>query len=132
MEKLDTGKKSLKKFGITMAIALLVISGILFLKNKDASYPVIISVLFLSLGLIAPSTLRLTYIIWMKFALILGWINTRLILIIMFYLIFTPIGLIMRIFRTDLLERKLEKSKTSYWKAHQEKEFALENYERQF
>ena len=52
----------------------------------------------------------------MKLSFILAWINTRLILIVIFYLIFAPIGIAMRLFRLDLLDRKIDKNTASYWK----------------
>ena len=68
------------------------------------------------------------YDLWMKFAAVLAWINTRLILIVMFYLVITPIGLIMRLFGMDYLSLKIEKDKESYWIKNDKKI----NYERQF
>lgn len=68
----------------------------------------------------------------MRFALVLSWVNTRLILLIIFYLIFTPIGLAMRLFGIDLLERKSDKNKKSYWKKKEKKSFSRLDYERQF
>ncbi|MCX5700290.1 MAG: SxtJ family membrane protein [Candidatus Omnitrophica bacterium] len=47
--------------------------------------------------------------VWMYLSLISGWINARIILIVMFCLIFTPVGLLMRLFRDDLLERKIKR-----------------------
>lgn len=70
------------------------------------------------------------YIVWMRFAFILGWINTRIILVILFYLIFTPVGLFMRLFRIDLLERKNKEG--TYWKKKEKVEFNPLNYERRF
>lgn len=64
----------------------------------------------------------------MKFAAVLAWVNTRLILIVMFYMVFTPIGFVMRIFGSDQLGLKIEKEKESYWI----KKDAKINYERQF
>lgn len=72
--------------------------------------------------------LKPLYDIWMKFAAILAWINTRLILIVMFYLVFTPIGFIMRLFGIDQLGLKMEKDRESYWIRNERKT----NYERQF
>lgn len=132
MEKLDLSKQSLRKFGITMAIAFGVITALILWKHKHSILPTsIISALFLILGLIAPKLLKPVYIIWMKFAFILGWINTRIILIILFYLIFTPIGLVMRLFGADLLDRKMDKRNT-YWHKREKKDFNPLDYERQF
>jgi len=48
----------------------------------------------------------------------------------MFYLVFTPVGLAMRLFRIDLLERN--KNKESYWKKKEKVDFNPLNYERRF
>jgi hypothetical protein len=47
---------------------------------------------------------------------VLGWVNTRVILTLIFYLVFTPIGLVMRIFGKDILEAGPGKTKNTYWK----------------
>jgi len=73
--------------------------------------------------------LKPVYIAWMKFVYLFGWVNTRLMLIIIFYLVFTPIGLVMRLCGVDPLERKINKKEKSYWK---KKELSKPNYERQF
>lgn len=72
--------------------------------------------------------LKPVYDLWMKFAAVLAWVNTRIILIVMFYLVFTPIGLIMRIFGMDVLGLKIERNKESYWLKKDKKT----SYERQF
>lgn len=68
----------------------------------------------------------------MRFALILSWINTRLILSIMFYLIFSPIGRVMKLFGVDPLDRKIDKNKQSYWHKKEARKFNPLDYERQF
>lgn len=130
MEKISTDKKTLKKFGITMGIALLVISLLILLKARHSAVPaLIISAVFFILAFLIPAILRPVYIIWMKLAFLLGWINTRVILIVIFYLLFTPIGLVMRLFGVDLLERKIDKGRDSYWKKREKK---VSDYERLF
>lgn len=75
---------------------------------------------------------KLLYGLWMKFALILSWINTRIILFLMFCLIFTPIGLIIKLLGKDLLEEKIDKTAKSYWKKKEKNELGLAAYEKQF
>lgn len=87
--------------------------------------------IFVFLGLILTNLLKPIYIIWIRFAYALNYINTRLILIIVFYLIFAPIGLVMWLLKIDLLDRKVEKDKQTYWK-RKENEFKPLNYERRF
>lgn len=133
MDKLKLDRKSLRQFGITMAIAFLIITLIIFIRHKYSVIPAsVISVTFLILAFTLPALLKPIYILWMRLAFILGWINTRLILFILFYLVFTPIGLVMRLFRIDLLDRKIDKNKESYWRKKERSGFSPLNYERQF
>jgi len=76
--------------------------------------------------------LKLLYALWMKFALVLSWINTRLILILLFYLVFTPLGLILKFLRKDLLDRKINKAEKSYWRVKEKNKLGLASYEKQF
>lgn len=133
MEKLNFSKENLRKFGITMGIVFLLITLIIFIRHRYNILPtLIISLIFFVVGLISPVLLKPIYVIWMKLAFILSWINTRLILWIIFYLIFTPIGIVLRAFGVDLLDRRIEKDKGSYWKKKEKKVFSPLNYERQF
>ncbi len=133
MEKLNYDKKTLKKFGITMGIAFAVIALIVLIRHRHTSIPaLIISFAWFICALAMPGLLKPLYIAWMKFAFILAWINTRIILFVIFYLLFTPMGIAMRIFGVDLLNRRIDKSKVSYWQKADKKEFNTLNYERQF
>jgi len=60
--------------------------------------------------------LKLLYSWWMKLAALLAWINTRLILTVLFFLVFTPVGIILRLLKNDPLERRFEKGSLSYWR----------------
>lgn len=132
MEKLKLDKRTLRKFGVTIAIAFLVISSLFFFRQKytGVAYSLIVSCVFFVMGLVLPGLLRLVYMAWMRFAFILGWVSTRIILVIMLYLIFTPVGLFIRLFRIDLLERK--KKEWTYWKKKEKVEFNPLNYEKRF
>lgn len=133
MEKFNPDKKNLKNFGITMCIAFLVITGLIIIKHRHTVVPTaVISGVFLLLALINPLLLKPVYIIWMKFAFALGWFNTRVILLLIFYIIFAPVGLALRVFGADLLDRKIDKNKDSYWRKNERSEFNPLNYERQF
>lgn len=133
MEKLNLDKKTLRKFAITMGIAFLVITVIIFIRHRHNILPTsIISVIFFALAVIMPIILKPVYILWMRLAFILSWINTRLILLIIFYLIFTPISLAIKLFGVDLLDIKINKQKGSYWRRKEKKIFNPLDYERQF
>ncbi|MDD2679596.1 MAG: SxtJ family membrane protein [Candidatus Omnitrophica bacterium] len=130
MEKIILDTKNLKKFGMTMGIAFLVIAIFIIIRHKHSPLPVlIIALIFFIMGVVTPALLKPAYIAWMRFAYLLGWINTRLILVIIFYLVLTPIGLVMRLCGIDSLERKINKKAGSYWK---KRELTKPSYERQF
>jgi hypothetical protein len=69
---------------------------------------------WVALALICPRLLSPLYRGWMKFGHVLGWINARIILGLVFFVMVTPIGLVMRLFGKDLLRMKMQKS-ASYW-----------------
>lgn len=133
MEKLNLSKKSLRRFGITMAIVFSIIALIILARHKQGVGPVFsIAAVFFALALLIPQALKPVYIIWMKLAFILGRVNTRLILLVMFYLVLTPVAVIMKLFNKDPLERKIEKGSDSYWIKKEKKDFSQLDYERQF
>ncbi len=130
--EIKTDNASLKKFGLTMAVALLVIAGIVFIKHKEPNAVLLgLALVFLLCSFVFPRALKYVYIAWMKLAFVLGWINTRILLSLVFYLIFTPIGLIMRLFN-DPMERRIDKDRQSYWIKKENKPFNKQDYERQF
>ena len=133
MGSLSSDIRTLRKFGITMGVAFLVITLLILFKHRySIVLTAVISAFFFIMAFLAPLALKPVYIAWMRFAYVLGWINTRLILAIMFYLIFTPIGLALRLLRKDLLERKKGKGGLSYWKKKEAWVFNPADYERQF
>jgi hypothetical protein len=68
------------------------------------------------LSRVAYPIMKPIHIGWMTLAFALGWFNTRLLLGVFYYLILTPIGVLMRLFGKDLIDQRIDKSATSYWK----------------
>ncbi len=119
ISKKEKTEKQLKEFGQVMALAGLVFSCLLIIKRKQISCLLlgllVFSLIFMILASFAAKTLRLPEYYWMKFAEKLGAVVTYLIMLITFYCIFTPIGLLLKLIGKDLLQRKLDPSKQSYW-----------------
>lgn len=65
-------------------------------------------------ALIAPSSLRLVYRNWMRIGLVLGFVNSRIILSVCYYLIFMPVGWLLRLTSKDPMARKLDPDAESY------------------
>lgn len=118
MQSLETemSNSDLRQFGLITAAMLLLFFFILIPWIWDLEWPVwpwIPAGILSTLAIIYPASLRPFYKVWMKFAGILGWINTRIILGLVFFLIFVPFGIIMRLFN-DPLRRSMDKSATTY------------------
>ena len=133
IKNIKSEKRDLRNFGITVGIIFLVISGFLFWKEKE-SFQIFLAIgitLFLTATAI-PAVLKPVYWIWMIFAIILGWFMTRVILSLVFYVLFTSIGLTLRFFGKQFLELRWDKSKESYWNYRTIKHLKMEDYEKQF
>ena len=133
IKHIKTGKKDLRSFGVTIGIILLLVAGFLFYKEKE-SFQIFLYIAgtFIGLGLIIPIILKPIYIAWMTFAVVLGWFMTRVILSLLFYVIITPIGLVLRIFGKDFLELKKQAVQGSYWNQRDSNLEKNQNYEKQF
>ena len=133
MEKPSLDKKTLRKFGITMGVAFFIIALVITARHRhNPLFVLSVSAAWFIFAFVLPVLLKPLYIIWMKFAFILSWINTRIILFILFYLFFTPIGIVIRLFGIDLLKIKIDKTKDSYWQKAIKKSLNRTDYERQF
>ncbi|MBN2423494.1 MAG: hypothetical protein JXR46_07795 [Calditrichaceae bacterium] len=135
IRNLDRSDKAMTKFGLTMAIALIILGTVVFIYNSFTVtffITVGLGLLFLMSGFLFKPLLRPIYVIWMGIALVLGWFISRIILAVLFYFVFMPIGIIMKIINKDVLNRKLEPGKTSYWIKRPEKAFDINRYQRQF
>lgn len=133
MQDYNLDTKNLRKFGITMGVAFAVITFFILFRHKQGIFATLsVSILFFIFAFIMANLLKPVYILWMKLAFILGWINTRLILIIVFYLVLTPISIVLKLLGKDLLDRRINKNKDSYWHKKEEKSFNPLDYERQF
>lgn len=106
--------------GAFLALWLVFIGPVHFFSDqvKGGHYPVLmwIGVALVVLGTVAPVLLRPLYMLWMMIAVSLGFVMTRVILTIFYYLVLTPTGLVRRLLGFDSLNRKLDRTGTStYW-----------------
>ena len=77
-------------------------------------WPFMLGGLLILWGLVAPMTLKGVYRGWMKFGLIMSAVMTPLIMGIVFYLVFAPVGLVMRVFGKDSMARKFDPDAATY------------------
>ena len=111
----DIKISSNRSFGIVFFSIFLLISLYPLLKGSDLRiWSLLISFFFLALGLINSNLLTPLNKLWFKFGLFLGKIISPLIMGAIFFIVVTPIGILMRLLKKDLLNLKYEK-KESYW-----------------
>jgi len=104
-----------RNFGIVFFIVFLIIALWPILKqNEIRVWSLIISFIFFVLGLINSKLLAPLNKLWFKFGILLGNIIAPIVMGIVFFLVVTPTGLIMRFFRKDILKLK-KNSSDSYW-----------------
>lgn len=134
IKSINSSKKELKKFGYSIGVVLLLVAGIFFYYGKEeaAVYIGIIGAVLVISGFILPVILLPLQKVWMTLAVVLGFVSSRVILMILFYFVITPIGLTTKIFRKNFLNTKMEKKNLSYWEIRPETEYTKEQTNRQF
>jgi cytochrome b subunit of formate dehydrogenase len=128
-----SNKRELRKFGFTMGIIIIIIAVILLFTLSDLGiYFIISGIILFFLTIFSPILLKPLFLIWMSLAMIIGYIMTRVILSLIYILIFTPIGIVIRLLRKDPLQEKFHPDAKTYWIPKEKNEFSPENAERQF
>lgn len=105
-----------RKFGLLFSGVCALAAGYSFWKGSDlAGWFTGGAAFFMLTGLFFEPVLRPIHAAWMAFARALAWANTRLLLGVFFYLVLTPLGLVMRLFGKDFLDERIDRSSRSYW-----------------
>ena len=105
-----------RSFGLVFFIVFLIISLWPFIhEGQIRIWSAVISIVFLILGLMNSKLLTPLNRLWFKFGMFLGAIVAPVVMGIIFFLVVTPTGFLMRIMGKDLLRRKYDKSNKSYW-----------------
>jgi hypothetical protein len=128
--KKDLTKKDLKNFGIIWAIVFLGIAFFPLTKNQEIrSWALICFFCFLLISLIYPQLYQKTkfYQTWISFGDVAGKFNSKIIIFFLFFGIFTPIGLILKILKKDLLNKKLNNHCETYFVNRTEQENEMKN-----
>jgi hypothetical protein len=116
LASLDTSRGKLRGFGVTVGLVLAALS--LIYRKGGGPIPIGLGIMGIALilaGLAFPQILPGAFRVWMGFALALGWIVSRIILTVLFYLIMTPVSLIARLAGKEFLDIRWNRKKDSYW-----------------
>ncbi len=105
----SVSKQELRKFGLIMGAAFILLFGLFFpwvLNKPVPAWPWVVAAVFILWAVIHPVSMKPVYIVWMKIGGVLGFINTRIILGVLFFLIFLPLGLVFKLLGKELIPKK--------------------------
>ena len=125
MSKITVGSN--KSFGIVFCIFFLIVSLYPLINGESIRLcSIILSGIFLILGLLNSRVLTPLNILWFKFGILLGRFISPIVMGLVFFLVVTPTGIIMRLFKKDLLKLKKNNSNT-YWINKEESKSDMKN-----
>jgi len=132
IRNLDRSARALRKFGFVMGGAFAVL-GLLSKAGhgRSALLLFVIAAFFVVTAWLAPRLLTLFHIVWMTFAIVLGWVMTTVILTAVFFIVFVPLGVLQRLSGKGQIDLAIQKERASYWQAKPEQP-VHSDYERQF
>ena len=112
-------RNSNRSFGVLFCIVFLLIAFWPVFKTNNIYdlrlWSVVFSAIFLTLGVLESKILTPLNIIWIKFGIFLGKIISPIVLAILFFLVVTPIGFLLKIFKKDILNLEINKNTKTYW-----------------
>jgi len=133
IKKITSTPAELKKFGVTVGSVFLLLGGVMFfLHGKHALLFLSAGIVLLLLGATFPKVLLPLHKLWMSLGIVLGFFSTRLILGLLFYVVFTPIRIINKLAGKKLLDLRIEPEAETYWQKRPVRKFEKAEYEKQF
>ena len=113
----ELDRRGLRHFGLITGGLFATLFGLFFpwlLNGTSPYWPWIVGGVLALWALIAPGTMRGFYRTWMRFALLLSRITTPLIMGLVFFLVITPVGFIMKLLGRDIMARRMDRGIKSY------------------
>lgn len=109
-------REDLKVFILIWSFIFLLISVYpLFIGQNVRVWSVVISIIFILVAFIRPTLFKGFYRVWIRIGDFIGNIISKSVLFILFFGLFTPISVILKLFGKDLLRKKINKNKSTYW-----------------
>ena len=115
-QNFEVQQGSEKSFGLVFSIIFLVIGIYPALYREDVNlYALALSLAFILLAYFSPNLLRIPNKIWLKFGVLIGLVISPIVLMLIYFSTVLPIGLMLKIFGKDPLNRKILRHSASYW-----------------
>ena len=126
IRSLDPGRKDLRQFSWIVGGIFALIGAWLWYKgsaNEILRWALLgLGGALLVVGTAVPPLVRGFYYAWMSLAAVLGYVVTRILLTLFFFLVLTPVGLFFRLIGRDALKRRIDREASTYW---EEKEYLI-------
>lgn len=110
--------RQLRQFSLLLAAVLVAVAWWLYGKST-ASVGLAVTLLAAAAGVVGwvrPGWMRVVYVVWMAAVFPIGWTVSHLLLAAIYYLVITPVGVIMRVCRYDPMQRRFDRTGKTYWK----------------
>ena len=130
---IKSDRRDLRNFGFVVGGVLVALAAFLFWKERPSwTWIGGVGASLVTLGALLPGSLLPLQKVWMTLAVIMGWVMTRVILSVLFFLVLTPIGLVARATGKRFLDRSLDRDSASYWHPREDNPPPRQHYEKQF
>jgi len=113
----------LRVFSALLVVFAVAVSAWLYYKTDFSQIAIYVLAIGTSAGVVGlawPPFARVVYVVWMVLVLPIGWIVSHTMLAVLFYLVFTPIAIIMKLCGYDSMQRKFDRQAATYWKRRQQ------------
>lgn len=113
----EAESRELRSFGLTMAAVIPALFGLLlpWLWGREYRlWPWLVAAVFAGAALLMPVGLRTTHRLWMAIGHGLGWVNSRILLSVIYCVVIVPVGLVLRVTGWDPMHRHMDKSALTY------------------
>jgi hypothetical protein len=131
LARMDRSPKALRRFGFVLG-GMSILLGLVLLARHRTGVPLfVIGALLILTAVLAPNALTYLHKFWIALSLLIGWLMTRVILTLVFFLVVMPIGLLQRLVGRSSVDLRFRTGASSYWQPRQ-KSFAPADYRNQF
>jgi hypothetical protein len=119
----NPSRRRLRQFGVLL---VLFVGLIAFWQWRSGMAGVVagsmvgVATILTAIGWFAPAVLRFVYVTWLIAVSPIGWVISHLVMAVIFYLVLTPIGFIMRVAGHDPMQRRFDPAAKTYWKRRPE------------
>lgn len=115
--QIKAGKKQLRKFGLLMTAVCFVFAAVFWRREAPTGVYFFssLALCFAAAGIFRPYLLFFLYKSWFGLSFVIGFFISRLILFVLYYLLITPVGLVLRFVKGDVLRQEINKNAASYW-----------------